>query len=120
MQINNHSKDPFYNRNGLINAELYHTIFDHKKALDMVSRIKNQDEKIKAIHREFRRNMSFAMKRLNENKAASAPEYIKRGNHYLSEMQSAIKHQRGMEKDLIDITKKTIYDLKQEKNTLDS
>ena len=30
MQINNHSKDPFYNRNGLINAELYHTIFDHK------------------------------------------------------------------------------------------
>ena len=28
MQINNHSKDPFYNRNGLINAELYHTIFD--------------------------------------------------------------------------------------------
>ncbi len=99
---------------------LLQLIDDHKKALDIIARIKNLEEKGKELHREFRRNMSFAMIRLNQNQAPAAPGYINRARRYLSEFQNAIKHQRSMERDLLDIAKKTIYNLKQEKDALDS
>jgi prephenate dehydrogenase len=93
-------------------------IEDHKKALQLIELLKELDIKIQNIKRSFDRMIFTAMQRIGQQNPAQANELLGQSKRHLASLKAQIESQKRIEKGLIDINKKTIKDLKREKEAL--
>ena len=89
---------------------------NHKKALGIIENLKTLN--IRAINgkREFDNNLYTAMIRIRDKKHEESLALIGRSKRYLYELRRIYENQKRLEKELIYINKKTINQLKKEKN----
>ena len=95
---------------------LYRELESHKKALSTIETLKSLNQKALELKREFDRNVYAAMIRIREKRPDEAVALLNRSKRYLDDLRKIYENQKRLEKELIYINKKTINELKKEKN----
>jgi hypothetical protein len=93
-------------------------VTDHNKALRYLEILASLNDKAINSKREFDRCIYSGMKRINEGSPGDTLNYLKQANQNLLKLRSICRSQKEIEKELIDLTKRTIKDLNYEKDAL--